>query len=312
MQWLYVNKEPDFNKWTNLDITLRQKLEAGFLARTLQIIKKEESIIDGSIRYTFKTIDKKIMYAVLLRNKSDYTVCLSSQIGCPAACVFCNSGRVKFVRNLTSGEIIEQVLQIENDLDKRVGGILFMAMGEPMLNFNNVVAAVKSFISKREFNIGKRHITLSTVGYASAIKQLAAQDAGVRLAVSLHAVDDKQRRKIIPAAAHNSIDDILRAAQNYIKQTKARLTIEYILIDDFNSSAQDAHKLVRLLRKYGLHNKSVQVNLIPFNEIPKVNFRPPGNIAIDKFKAILSVSGVITNIRQAKGADIGAACGQLG
>jgi 23S rRNA (adenine2503-C2)-methyltransferase len=187
-----------------------------------------------------------------------------------------------------------------------------MGMGEPMLNFNNVSLALKSLLSKKEFAIGKRHITLSTVGIVPAIEKLADDNYGIRLALSLHAVEDKQRKILIPNNLGFSIENILKAGQYYLKKTNSRLTIEYILVNNINDSPADAHKLTRILRHKDLINPDVQVNIIPYNPITGVAFRTPQQEAITKFKNILKVNGITTNIRQAKGADISAACGQLG
>lgn len=312
MEWVYIKKAANFDEFTNLSKELRDKLEDRFSLRNLKILKKETSRIDGTIRYTFQAIDKRTFFAVFLPAKSKNSVCISSQIGCPVMCSFCSSGKSKFSRNLTRGEILEQVLQIENDTGKRVDGVLFMGMGEPMLNFNNVKSALNSLLSNKEFGIGKRHITVSTVGIVPAIKQLANDNLGVRLALSLHAVDEKQRKKLIPNNLGFSIDSILEAGKYYIKKTNSRLTIEYILVNKINDAASDAHKLTRLLRQYDLLNPNLQVNLIPFNPIDKVSFEAPKEITILKFQNILKMNGITVNIRQAKGADISAACGQLG
>lgn len=312
LDWVYVKKASSFDDFTNIPKDLRQQLSDRFTLRTLKIAKKEQSIIDGSIRYTFQAVDKKYFYAVFLPAKDTNSVCISSQIGCPVMCAFCNSGKVKYTRNLTRGEILEEILQIENDTKLRVGGVLFMGMGEPMLNYNNVSSALKSLLSKKEFAIGKRHITVSSVGVVPAIKQLADSNFGTRLAISLHAVDEKQRKKLIPNNLGFLICDILKAAKYYLKKTNSRLTIEYILVKNINDSPADAHKLARLLKQSDLLNPSVQINLIPFNPVSRVDFQTPNQETIQKFKNILKVSGITTNIRQAKGADIGAACGQLG
>ena len=239
-------------------------------------------------------------------------MCISSQIGCPVMCAFCSSGKVKLTRNLSRGEILEQILQIENDTKERVSGVLFMGMGEPTLNLNNITSVLNSLLSSKEFGIGKRHITLSSVGVVPAIKKLADDNFGIRLALSLHAVDEKQRKKLIPNNFGFKIEDILNAGKYYLKKTKSRLTIEYILVKGINDTAADAHKLTRLLRHHELLNPDVQVNLIPFNHVTDTQFKTPEHEAIQKFKNILKLNRITVNIRQARGADISAACGQLG
>lgn len=312
IEWVYVKKAASFDEFTNLSKDLREKLNEKFSLRNLKILKKEKSIIDGTIRYTFQAADKKTFFAVLLPAKGKTSVCISSQTGCPVMCAFCSSGKVKFARNLSRGEILEQILQIENDTKEKVSGVLFMGMGEPMLNFNNLSSALKSLMAKDEFGIGKRHITVSTVGIVPAIKKLAEDNFSVRLALSLHAVDEKQRKKLIPNNLGFNIDDILDSGRYYLSKTKSRLTIEYILVKNINDDTSDAHKLTRLLRYNDLLNPDVQINIIPYNPVSGAGFQTPSQESIQKFKNILKLSGITTNIRQAKGADISAACGQLG
>jgi 23S rRNA (adenine2503-C2)-methyltransferase len=312
IEWIYAKKMSSFDDFTNISKELRAELNKRFMLRSLKIVKKDQSIIDATIRYTFQTVDKKYFLAVLLHEKGKTSVCISSQIGCPISCVFCSSGKVKFVRNLTKGEILEQILQIENDINGKVSGVLFMGMGEPTLNLNNIMLALNSLLSNKEFGIGKRHITLSSVGNVPAVKKLAEDNFGIRLAISLHAVDGKQRKKLIPNNFGFNIEDILNASKYYLKKTNSRITIEYILIKNINDSTADAHRLARLLKHHELLSPNVQVNLIPFNPIKGVSLQTPQEKTIQKFKNILKVNGIIVNIRQAKGADIGAACGQLG
>ncbi|MDR2251599.1 MAG: 23S rRNA (adenine(2503)-C(2))-methyltransferase RlmN [Endomicrobium sp.] len=312
IEWVYIKKASSFDEFTNISKKLREELNKRFTLRSLKIVKKERSIIDGTIRYTFQTVDKKYFFTVFLPANGKNSVCISSQIGCPISCVFCSSGKVKLVRNLTRGEILEQILQIENDIKEKVSGVLFMGMGEPTLNLNNIALVLNSLLSHKEFGIGKRHITLSSVGNVPAIKRLADDNFGIRLAISLHAIDEKQRKKLIPNNFGFHIEDILSAGKYYLKKTKSRITIEYILVTNINGSAADAHKLARLLRHHELLNPNVQVNLIPFNPIDGTSLQTPQEETVQKFKNILKLNGIIVNIRQAKGADIKAACGQLG
>jgi 23S rRNA (adenine2503-C2)-methyltransferase len=312
VKWVYDKKAPSFDEFTNISKEVREELKKRFTLRSLKIVKKDQSTIDGTIRYTFQTIDKKYFFAVLLRKGVKTSICISSQIGCPISCVFCSSGKVKLARNLTKGEILEQVLQIENDIEEKASGVLFMGMGEPTLNLNNITLVLKSLLSSKEFGIGKRHITLSSVGNVSAIKKLAYDNFGIRLAISLHAVDEKQRKKLIPNNFGFNIEEILNAGKYYLKKTTSRLTIEYMLVKNINDSAADAHKLARLLRHHELLNPNVDVNLIPFNYVDGTNLQTPKEETIQKFKNILKFNRIIVNIRHAKGADIGAACGQLG
>ncbi|MDR0956797.1 MAG: 23S rRNA (adenine(2503)-C(2))-methyltransferase RlmN [Endomicrobium sp.] len=312
LDWIYVKKVISFKDFTNISKKLKEKLDEIFILRTLKIIKKEQSKIDGTTRYIFQTSDKKYFFAVLLSSKEKNSICISSQIGCPVMCSFCSSGKVKYIRNLTKGEILEQILQIENDTKKRISRVLFMGMGEPTLNINNVTLVLNSLLSNKEFGIGKKHITLSSVGNVPVIKKLADSRFGVRIALSLHATDEKQRRKLIPNNFGFSINDILDAGKYYLKKTNSRLTIEYILVKDINDSIASAHKLARLLKHHELINSNMQVNLIPFNFINNTQFKTSKSESIQKFKNMLKLNKIIVNIRQAKGIDIKAACGQLG
>jgi 23S rRNA (adenine2503-C2)-methyltransferase len=312
IEWVYVKKASAFDEFTNISKDLREELNTRFMLRILKIVKKERSIIDRTIRYTFQTVDKKCFFAVFLPANGKNSACISSQIGCPVSCVFCSSGKIKLVRNLTRGEILEQILQIENDIKEKVSVVLFMGMGEPTLNLNNIALALNSLLSNKEFGIGKRHITLSSVGNVPAINKFADDNFGVRLALSLHSVDEKQRKKLIPNNFGFHIEDILNAGKHYLKRTKSRLTIEYILFRNINDSVADAHKLARLLRHHELLNPNVQVNLMHFNPVDGTNLQTTQEETVQKFKNILKLNGIIINIRQAKGADIKAACGQLG
>ncbi|MDR1401213.1 MAG: 23S rRNA (adenine(2503)-C(2))-methyltransferase RlmN [Endomicrobium sp.] len=312
VKWIYEKKSDSFENFTNLPEELREKFSERFFLRALRIISKEKSKVDDTTRYIFKTLDKKYFFAVFLSANGRNSVCVSSQIGCPVMCAFCYSGKVKFTRNLSRGEIIEQVLQIENDTKKKISGVLFMGMGEPMLNFTNVVFVLNSLLSNKEFGIGKRHITVSSVGIVPAIKKLADKNLGIRLALSLHTVDEKRRKRLISNNFSFKIEDILNAGRYYIEKTNSHLTIEYTLMKKINNSSADAHKLARLLKRHKLINSNVNVNLIPFNPLVCAKFQPPEHESIQKFKDILRFNKVVVNIRQAKGVDINAACGQLG
>lgn len=311
-EWIYAKKAASFDEFSNLTKDMRRRLDEKFVLRRLEIAKKEISVIDGTVRYAFRTYDNKYFFAVFLPAKGKNSVCISSQVGCPVMCGFCSSGKVKLARNLSRGEILEQILQIENDTGEKISGVLFMGMGEPMLNFNNVSLALSSLLSAKEFAIGKRHITVSSVWIVPAIEKLADENFGVRLALSLHAADEKQRKILIPNNLGFTIESILKAGKYYLKKTKSRLTVEYILVNNINDSSADAHKLARLLRHNELINPGVQVNVIPYNPVDGVKFKAPGPETVTKFQNILKLNGLITNVRQAKGADISAACGQLG
>ncbi|WP_413853533.1 23S rRNA (adenine(2503)-C(2))-methyltransferase RlmN [Candidatus Ruminimicrobium bovinum] len=310
IDWIYVKKSPSFDYFSNLPKDIREKLNEAFKLRSFTSIVKKESILDGTIRYSFKTFDNKHVYAVFMPTESTKSVCISTQIGCPISCTFCSSGKIKFVRNLSRGEILEEILYIANDTGENISSILFMGMGEPLLNYKNLISAIKTLLSKKEMNISKRHITVSTMGVIPAIKNLADQMYGIKLALSLHATNDKQRKKLIPNNFDNSIESLLETCKYYLKKTNSKLTIEYILIKGFNDTSSDAHRLTRLLKTSNLIRPSVQVNLIPYNQTD-TGYQTPDQIAVLNFKKILKLNGIIVNTRQARGLDIGGACGQL-
>ena len=310
LDWVYLKKADSFERFANIPKDLRAKLSERFDLRTLTIAKKDISQDDKTVRYLFRTADKRKFSAVFLPSEKDNTVCISSQIGCPISCAFCSSGKVDFARNLTRGEILEQILIIENDSREKISNILFMGMGEPLLNYEELSSALQSLLSKKEFGIGKRHITVSTSGIVPNIRKLADENLGIRLAMSLHSADDKQRRKLMPNFAFK-IDDILSAAAYYLKKTSSRLTIEYVLIKGLNDSAAAAHKLSRLLRSFDLANPCVRINLIAFNPSGVDDFSAPLQVDIERFRNILKVSGLAAFLRKPRGLDIGAACGQL-
>lgn len=312
IQWIYSKKKLDFNSFTNISKDVRGNLESSFYLKSFTNAVKDVSVLDGTIRYTFKTYDNKYIYAVYLPNKNKKTVCISTQVGCPISCSFCLSGKTKFSRNLSRGEVLEEILYIENDIKEKVSGVLFMGMGEPMLNYKNLTSVIKTLISKKEMNIGKRHITVSSVGIIPAIKNLANEKYGIRFALSLHSADDKQRKKLIPNNFDTKITDLLGACKYYLKKTNSRITIEYVLLKDVNDTSTDAHRLARLMKASNLINPSVQVNLIPYNETNSFDYKTPLQVSVLNFKKILKLNGITVNVREPKGLDIGAACGQLG
>ena len=310
-QWL-SRDIGSFDDMTNISKDLRNQLAQRFYVYRPTVLSKQVSSEDGTIKYLWELEDGNAVETVVMSYHYGNTICISTQVGCPVSCKFCLSGKTKFVRNLSRGEILEEILHIENDIKERVSGVLFMGMGEPMLNYKNLTSVIKTLISKKEMNIGKRHITVSSMGIIPAIKNLANEMYGVRFALSLHATDDKQRTKIIPNNFGTTISDLLNVCKYYLKKTSSRVTIEYILLKDFNDTSTDAHRLARLMKVNGLVNPSVQVNLIPYNETNSFDYKTPLQVSILNFKKILKLNGITVNIREPKGLDIGAACGQLG
>lgn len=311
LKWVYHKRTDDFEMMTDLSSDLRSKLKEHLFINSLKVASVECSS-DGTERFNLMTNDGHIFPCVWLPSKSRRVICLSTQIGCPVGCRFCASGS-DFKRNLTAGEIVEQVLVVSRAKKQLPDGVLLMGMGEPLLNYDGVVRALQNINSPVGLNIGSRHITLSTVGVVPRIKKLSGEKLKIRLAVSLHAPDDSLRKNLIPNCK-GFIDDILSSAFDYAFTTKTRLTIEYLLLKNITDDLDCAKKLTHLIKKHQKSEKlpQLQINLIPYNHIPDKNFQPPTKDWQQKFKEYLVSNGFFTTIRENKGQDIKSACGQLG
>jgi len=236
------------------------------------------------------------------------TICVSTQIGCAMGCVFCATGQMGFETNLKAEHIVSQVIHFEEILRARgehVTNLVFMGMGEPMANYDEMIRAVKILTHSRGFGLGQRHITISTIGIKSGIEKLAEENLQIGLAISLHAPTNELRKKLVPTATLNSVEEIIESGYNYFKKTGRRVTFEYALMDGVNDSPEIAHNLAKLLEGNGSH-----VNLIPINPTAG-DFKRPSNNRVHEFERILSSSGVNCTIRIEKGTEISAACGQL-
>jgi 23S rRNA (adenine2503-C2)-methyltransferase len=264
-----------------------------------------------SIKALITLADAKKIEAVLMRHDDRNTVCVSSQVGCPMGCVFCATGKLGFKRNLTSGEIVEQVVLFARLLKKegkRVDNIVFMGMGEPFLNYDNVIKAIRIVNDKNGLNIGARHISISTVGIAGGIEKLIDEQLQVNLAISLHAPNDRLRAKIIPATKRYPIKEIISSVLRYVRNSNRRVMFEYIMIDGVNDSDECARELVALIKSH-LSLKLVFVNLIRYN--PTGNFVPSAQNRFKRFKEILERERIEVTERYRFGREIKAACGQL-
>ena len=265
---------------------------------------------DGTTKLLMKLDDNRIVETVGIPSneygKSRLTCCVSSQVGCPMRCEFCATGKGGFYRNLTAREIIDQVMAIEEEFGKRVSNVVFMGMGEPMLNVPNVVKAAE--LLNKEIGIGMRHISISTVGVFGALEKLASYEMQCVLAVSLHAPNQKIREEIIPSARSYSFEDILNDCVAYFNATGRRVTFEYTLLAGVNDQKEHAKELANVLFK---KNLASHVNLIPYNPVDDSDFKRPTKQAIDQFRRILEENNVPTSVRQTRGLDAAAACGQL-
>lgn len=311
IHWVYKKSVNSFENISNLTLEFRKKLNELFSFEVYRSFTKDISKIDNTTRYNFITHDEQLVYAVYIPKINRNVVCVSTQIGCSIGCRFCNSGRVKFKRNLTVSEIVEEVLQIQRDFG-RINNILFMGMGEPLLNYNNLIRSIKIFTSEDFFSISRRKITISTVGVVPMIYKLLNDKIEVNLAISLHASDDRKRAEVVKNL-NFSIDEIMKAAIEYTKATQTKLTIEYVLIKNFNDSVEDVNGLVKLFKNYIKNKNFLKINLIPFNFVSnEYNYTTPSQENIEMFKQTLIKNGYMTFIRKPHGIDISAGCGQLG
>ncbi|MFH0806818.1 MAG: 23S rRNA (adenine(2503)-C(2))-methyltransferase RlmN [Elusimicrobiota bacterium] len=311
LEWLYKKKVDSFAEFSNLPVDFRKHLEENFYLRSFTLKDKKTSKIDASVRYSFKTLDGFEVITVFLPHENRNSICLSTQIGCPIKCSFCASGKVPFKRNLSRGEILEQILQVEKDSGAVIDSILFMGMGEPLLNYDNVVSAIKSLVDPNQFGYGRRKIVLSSAGFVPQIVKLADENIAVRLALSLHAPNDETREKIITGKIPYFVEDILVAGLEYGRKTKSKITVEYVLIDGVNNTKADAAALATLVGRNLTWNDKVQINLIPYNPTGVERYKPPSRENVQAFKDYICDTGLTAIIRESRGTDIGAACGQL-
>jgi 23S rRNA (adenine2503-C2)-methyltransferase len=304
-KWLYESKVNSFDDMTNLSLELREKLKQNYEMHNFNILRKQESS-DGTIKYLFDVLDGNAIETVLMSYHHGYSLCVSTQIGCKMGCKFCASTGIKFVRNLTSGEIVEQILAVERDNNIRISNVVFMGIGEPLDNYDNVVNAIRIINNQKGINIGARHISISTSGLVPKIYQLAEENIQCTLSISLHATTDEKRSEMMPVNNRYNISELLQACRDYLEKTNRRISFEYALAKDNNDNLEDAKRLVKLLKGMICH-----VNLIPINKIENGAFVKSSNENILKFRDYLNEHGIVATIRRELGSDIDAACGQL-
>lgn len=303
--WIYSKSVSNIDEMTNLSKVFREELKKNFVVTNTKIKVKQESI-DGTIKYLVEYPDGECVETVLMRfdNRANLTACVSSQVGCAVNCSFCATGKRGFIRNLTSTEIIEQVLTIQRDTGLKVTNVVFMGQGEPLLNLENVLSALEIF--NNDFQIGARRITISTSGIIPKIKELANCELQSTLAISLHASNHILRQQLMPIENKYPIDELKNALLDYVQKTGRRITIEYILINKFNDTVECAKELAIFLK-----DVKCNVNLIPYNSVDDTIYKKSTNNDIMRFKYILEHSGKKVTVRLERGADIDAACGQL-
>lgn len=307
--WVYLKGALQWDQMTNLSKELRIKLSKMIFLPSLQLVSVQDSEDGETHKFLWKLRDGSLVESVLISSGIRRTVCVSSQVGCPAKCAFCASGKQGFFRNLRPFEIVEQVLHINNWLaakNEKVTHIVYMGMGEPFKNYDVVVKSIRNLCDPKLLNLSQRRITVSTVGIVEGIQRFATEELKVNLVLSLHAPNQKIRLKIIPYARKYPLESIIQAMDEYFEKTKRDITYEYILIAGINDHPDHAHELAHLL-----HGRQCTVNLIPYNPVPGLKLKRPEKKAIKQFRSVLFGSHIVNTCRYTKGVDIAAACGQL-
>ncbi len=307
-KWLFQKRAAGFEEMTDLPAKLREQLAAEFQTFSTTVAEHHKAA-DGAEKLLLQLHDAERIECVLLRDdKGHCTACISTQVGCAMGCVFCATGLDGMVRNLTRGEIVEQILHVQRLLgaEERLSHIVVMGMGEPLLNLDALMLALDEVAGRDGLGIGARRITISTVGLPAGIRRLARDNCQYHLAVSLHAADDELRNELVPANRGFGVAAILAAADEYFELTGRRVTFEYVLLSGVNDRPEQARRLVALLR-----GRPALVNLIPYNPVPGLPYRKPSSAATARFVDVLTQGGLNVAIRHRKGDRIGAACGQL-
>ena len=305
LSWIYKGIM-DFDGMKNIPKSLIDKLKENFIIIMPEIVEVYKSELDGTEKFLLAFPDGNLIESVLMKYKHGNSICISTQVGCRMGCKFCASTIEGRVRNLTTGEILSEVIAVQNYIGERISNIVLMGSGEPLDNYDNVVKFLEVVSADYGLNIGQRHITLSTCGIVPKIYELADKELSITLAISLHAFNDEKRKEIMPIANKYSISELLDACKYYLKKTNRRITFEYALVKDVNDSKEDAKALGKLLTGMLCH-----VNLIPVNEIKENTFKRSSKKTIEDFSEILKNSGIEVTTRREMGSDINAACGQL-
>lgn len=303
-KWVYCHAATDYSQMTNLPVALRQRLPERLPLRRIQVVRAQHAS-DGTIKYLFALPDGEQVEAVFLPYDDRTSVCISSQVGCAAGCRFCATAQMGFTRNLTAGEMVDQVLSIQQATAQRISHVVYMGMGEPLWNLREVVKSI--LLLNKEVSISQRHITVSTVGVVPAIRELAQHRLQITLAISLHAPDDELRARLMPVGRKWKVHDLVQTAAYYTQETGRKVTFEYLLLRGVNDEPHHAATLANLLK-----GMTCNVNLIPFNQVDTPDgFTRPEPERVARFRKVLEESGRAVTQRVEKGHDISAACGQL-
>ena len=301
---LYKKRFSSFEEMTNISKDLREKLKKTFSTFKIKLLIKQQG--ENVSKYLFELEDGNKIESVLMLHDYGTSICVSSEVGCNMSCAFCESGRLKKVRNLLAYEIVEQILLIEADIKKRITHIVVMGIGEPFDNYDNVMRFIKIINCGKGIDIGSRHITISTCGIIPGIKKFMNEEGQVNLAISLHAPNNELRSKIMPINKAYPLNELMTTIKEYIAKTNRRVTFEYIMLEGINDSEKEAKELVKLLKGINCY-----VNLIPYNETDNIGFKRTKEWKILKFYDILKSNKINTTIRKEFGGKVDAACGQL-
>lgn len=302
--YLYKKRTYNLDSMTNISKELRDKISKEFDFSFIEVIKKQVDI--DVKKYLFKLKDGNLIESVLMYHNYGISLCVSSQVGCNMGCKFCESGRLKKVRNLETYEIVEQLLLIESDIKDRITHVVVMGIGEPFDNYDNVMNFIRIITSNKGIDLGSRHITVSTCGVIPGIEKFMQEFKQVNLAISLHAPNDEIRNKIMPISKVYKLSDLMNTLKKYQNTTNRRITFEYIMLENINDSAECAKELANLIK-----NINGYVNLIPYNETENIEFKRTKKVQILAFYDILKKSGINVTIRKEFGGKVDAACGQL-
>ena len=308
-EWIWKKHVSSFEEMRNISKAIINLLNEHFILDKIKIFREQKSN-DGTIKVSFKLSDNEIIEGVLIPTTNRVTACISTQVGCSLSCAFCATGKLGFVRNLTFIEIFDQVAILtklsEENYGQPLSNIVYMGMGEPLLNYQNVIQSVEKITSETGMAMSPYRITISTVGISKMIKKLGDDKVKFNLALSLHTAIDSKRRGIMPVNEHNSISTLIEALKYFHQKTKTRITIEYLLLHNFNDNIDDAKELCRFCRNF-----PVKINLIEYNEVANSGFKKSGEQKTLEFIDYLESKNLIVNLRRSRGKDIDAACGQL-
>ncbi len=308
-EWLWKKGANNFDQMSSLPVEFRLKLKEAFVIKSIAIDVVVKST-DKTTKIRFVTEDGHKIEGVLIPSSSRTTACISVQSGCPLGCKFCATGQLGYNRNLTEGEIFDQIMILnllsETEFNKPLSNIVFMGMGEPFLNYEAVYKVIKRVTSPDGFGMSPKRLTLSTSGLVPEIIRFADDDCGVQLAISLHSANQAYREEIMPIAKKYPLGELVKALKYYHEKTKERITLEYLLMDGVNDTLNDAQELAQFCKNF-----PVKINLIAYNEVPGIDFKKPIGQTVGDFAAFLEQKNLIVNIRRSRGNDIAAACGQL-